>query len=130
MTNDEATEKLAGVKYAKPEHTQLTWEFFEGTRGGISFVYSPRIEIKQGEEIIAVVEAYPRKGYGDNSKLNARKEAIAERIVRAVDAHDELVEACRLMLIEHERINEQFKLTADTPGMALGRAALAKAVRP
>jgi hypothetical protein len=41
----------------------------------------------------------------------------------------ELLEACKLMLIEHQRVNEQFgqSLNDNTPGMALAIKALAKA---
>jgi len=41
----------------------------------------------------------------------------------------ELLEACKLMLTEHQRINEQFKQSKEflTPGMALARQAITKA---
>ena len=65
-------------------------------------------------------EGNPRKDHersGEEIQANARLIAAAP----------ELLEALTLCLIEHERINDQFEQVSDTPGMALARAALAKA---
>ena len=54
-----------------------------------------------------------------------------EAYVRAVNAHDDLLDACKLMMIEHERMSDHLLGKTgnvhETPGMKLGRAAIRKA---
>ena len=53
--------------------------------------------------------------------------ANAQFIVKACNAHEELVEACKLMLREHQAINVQLNqdISNNTPGMLLATQALA-----
>ena len=104
-------------------HTPTPWRVLENTRGLIVPADGDGSHRVASTVDRVAYERDPDNYHDDNA---ARDEANAARIVKCVNAHDELVEALKTALADLDRLAAVGRCSGMMQGAVAARAALAK----